>query len=136
MDRDKFLESFEKVSEAYHVMSAEATRIHQENTITANTMLPEIKKVIVEKIFKKGMCFPGSWRHENMGPGTGGHYNLLGLHAPRKLTKTEEFPGPIHTKDDLDIKWVEEQILNRYFEYYKPNYERLEKELGINLKQT
>ncbi len=134
MDIEEFKREYAEASRRYHEMSATARTLHNDNLTRARDMYPKIKKAIAERLFDRGMCLPGVWEHRNMGPGTGGHYELTKLLEPRDLEPDERSPGPIRTAEELDRSWVKEQVLNRYFDRYMPRVGLLYKELGIDIR--
>lgn len=131
---DKFLERYKNVSNDFYTMQKQASELHEHNLKESKRLLPIIKKAIVKEIFNKNKCYPGIWQFlyyvdKSMGP----HWQLNELNAPKKFSKKMEYPGPIYKEDQLDTNWVESRILNRYFAYYYPKYDLLEKELKIKL---
>lgn len=125
-----FLKEYKSIQGKYHALSKEAEKLHEYNKELASKMMPLLKEKIKTQLFDKELCFSGSWRHISEAPGQGGHFELVSLGSVNKFRGFDS-PYPIHELRQLDIAYIETAILDRYFEYYEPNYETLNKELGI-----
>lgn len=133
-DVKEILKEYKEISNRYYELTKEVEQIHKNNLRLAEEMLSKIKKAIIKEVFKKGKCFSGIWVYLDWADKTTGpHWQLNGLGEIRKPKKKEEFPGTISKKEQLDIKWVESRIMNRYFSYYEPYSELLLKELKIKI---
>ena len=135
MKTEEFIKEYKSVSNRYFEMSDKADRIHKSNLKLAKETLPIIKESIL-KLFESGFCFAGEWIFiEDGGKSMGEFYQLNSLGDPLNKSEVnfEKYPKVICRKKDLDIRWVEDRILDRYFGYYTPKYELLENELGIKL---
>lgn len=130
----ELIQEYTSVSTKYHDLSAKMQIIHKENYELAEKMLPKIKKAIIEEIFNKGKCFECEWMYiDNGGKAAGDFYQLNNLVKVRPSKKKEEFPGTIFQKQQLNYRWVEPRILDRYFNYYEPKFDVLLKELKIKI---
>lgn len=133
-DVKQILKEYNEVQSKYHELSDKLEKIHDDNIKLADEMLPKIKKAIIKHIFKKGNCFSGRWTYLHYADkAMGEHYQLNSLGEIRKLKKKESFPPPVFREEDLDTKYIQDRILNRYFGYYEPNHELLWKELKIKI---
>lgn len=131
---NEIVKEWKEISQKYHELSHVVDRIHKSNLNNAKKMLPTIKDKIKNELFSKGLCFKGNWVYiDNGDKSMGGFHQLNDLGEVVELKSIgNEIPGPIWNHEQLDTTWVEERILDRYFDYYQPK-DTLKNELNLEI---
>lgn len=131
----EILKEYNAASKKYHELDKKVQAIHKDNLELAKTMLPKIKQAIVKKVFNNGMCFEGTWMYiEDGGKSMSNFYQLNDLGILRSSKEEKEEHLTISKEDQLDYRWVEPRILDRYFGHYEPKHDILLNELKIIVK--